>query len=601
MLSTVPAPQLTHSSSRRSALVWLFLGAALLRLTHIAFLAQAPFWDYKIGDAARYDAWAHEIASGDWLGQKAFYQAPLYPYFLAVLYSVLGDKLLLVRLVQAGLGSLSCCLLAAAGWNLFGRRAGLIAGWTLAVYAPSIFLEGLLQKSVLDLLFICLILWYFSRESRQSSGWNGLGLGASLGGLALCRENAVVLLPLFGVWIVWNAWRRTVTSKGIAVSCPREKSVPGWGRVEADRCVGSKKLRRAGLAAATWMLGSVLTLGPVAFRNYWVSGEWHLTTSQLGPNFYIGNNPQADGYYQPLEFARGDAQYEQADAVAIAEAARGRRLTAREVSQYYLAQSMEFICQKPVQWLSLLGHKFLLSLNRLEIIDTEDQYVAARYSPILWLCGCFGHFGTVLALGWIGLVQTRKRWPELWPLYVMLALFWLTLIAFFVFGRYRFPIVPVLILFASPVLGRMSRRWQRCGWGGLRETFNRQATMSWSASLLLLCACLPLISWPAAAATTYNNFAIQALLRQDWERARDFVESSLRANPRCALAYNSRGVLSRELGELDAAAHDFELALRLAPEYQTARRNLERLPIPDSPSTGDPESHTITEKNLPNP
>ena len=70
--------------------------------------------------------------------------------------------------------------------------------------------------------------------------------------------------------------------------------------------------------------GVLLGLAPVAVRNYAVGGGLYLTTSQLGPNFYIGNNPTADGTYRPLRFGRGSAEFERLDATAIAERAQGR-------------------------------------------------------------------------------------------------------------------------------------------------------------------------------------------------------------------------------------------------------------------------------------
>ncbi len=36
-----------------------------------------------MGDSRAYDEWARRIAAGDWIGREVFYQAPLYPYFLA--------------------------------------------------------------------------------------------------------------------------------------------------------------------------------------------------------------------------------------------------------------------------------------------------------------------------------------------------------------------------------------------------------------------------------------------------------------------------------------------------------------------------------------
>ena len=64
----------------------------------------SPFFTVLMGDSRSYDEWARRIAGGEWIGREVFYQAPLYPYFLGVLYAIAGHHLLLVRIVQAILG-----------------------------------------------------------------------------------------------------------------------------------------------------------------------------------------------------------------------------------------------------------------------------------------------------------------------------------------------------------------------------------------------------------------------------------------------------------------------------------------------------------------
>ena len=123
-----------------------------------------------IGDARAYDAWGQRLAGGDWIGTDVFYQAPLYPYFLGALYASVGRDLLLVRVVQALVGGASAVLLASAATRLFSRRVGWVAGLGLALYAPAIFFDTLLQKSVLDVFFICLVLWTSSRLMADPAG-----------------------------------------------------------------------------------------------------------------------------------------------------------------------------------------------------------------------------------------------------------------------------------------------------------------------------------------------------------------------------------------------------------------------------------------------
>ena len=95
--------------------VGVFVLALALRLIHLFEIVDQPWFAMTLGDALAYDEWAREIAGGDGLGDRIFYQAPLYPYFLAAIYALAGHDLLVVRIVQALLGSAACALLVPTG------------------------------------------------------------------------------------------------------------------------------------------------------------------------------------------------------------------------------------------------------------------------------------------------------------------------------------------------------------------------------------------------------------------------------------------------------------------------------------------------------
>ena len=176
-------------------LLGVFGFALLVRLLHLTQVRESPYFGIKLLDAASYDAWARRLAAGDWLGSEVFYQAPLYPYFLGLIYATVGDSVLLVHLAQALLSAAACALLADAGRHFFSQRVGIAAGVLLALYAPAIFLDGLIQKSALDGFLLCLALALAGRASGQGSAGLWAAMGAVLGLLVLVRENALVFLP----------------------------------------------------------------------------------------------------------------------------------------------------------------------------------------------------------------------------------------------------------------------------------------------------------------------------------------------------------------------------------------------------------------------
>src|SRR5262249_46369945 len=121
-----------------------------------------------------------------------------------------GPDVLAVRVCQAILGSMSCALIAHAAWRLFSKRAGIIAGLILALYAPAIFFDGLLQKTALDAFLTSLAIWIISGLIvSPSTSWRPwVGLGATMGALSLTRENALILIGVIGAWCLFTGgWR----------------------------------------------------------------------------------------------------------------------------------------------------------------------------------------------------------------------------------------------------------------------------------------------------------------------------------------------------------------------------------------------------------
>src|SRR5947207_109359 len=172
---------------------------------------------------------------------------------------------------------------------------------------------------------------------------------------------------------------------------------------------------------AVFALGVSLVLGPVAIRNRMVAGEWHLTTAQLGPNLYMGNNPRANGTPASLRAGRGSAEYEQHDAIELAEAARGRHLTPAEVSQYWTAQAVAFITSQPGSWLRLMARKGALLWNRTEWIDTESEESYEDWSALLRAGAWIGHFGVLVPLALLGIIATWRERVRRWVLYLLIA------------------------------------------------------------------------------------------------------------------------------------------------------------------------------------
>ncbi|MFN7976792.1 MAG: tetratricopeptide repeat protein [Vicinamibacterales bacterium] len=535
--SPAPAPPAAAPSTLSwTALTTVAATALVVRLVHLWQMTATPFATTLFGDAKGYDQWARRLAGGDWIGSDVFYQAPLYPYFLGGIYATLGADPVTARIVQALVGAGSAALLAAAAARLFDRRTGLVAGLMLGLYAPAIFLDGLLQKSVLDVFFVALLIYALARaisgDAARRRWWTLIGVGA--GALALTRENALVLVVVLVGWIAAGA-------SGYAA--------------------------RRGRAAAAFALGVALVLAPVAVRNYAVSGDVYLTTSQFGPNFYIGNNAAADGSYQSLRFGRGSPEFERTDATELAELAAGRTLTPGEVSAYWRDRALAFITGQPGAWLRLMGRKALLLVNANEAVDTESQESYAEWSWPLRVLGWLTHVGVLLPLAIVGAWATWADRRRLAVFGWMALAFALSTLAFFVFARYRYPLVPLLMLGAAPgvlAIPRLAREWR-----------TRSGAVALVLALVAAAAAqAPLLSPSRSRAITETNLGTALYEAGKHDDAVAAYRRAIAAQPDYVPAFNNLGVTLRAAGRTDEALAAYRDGLALRDDYPDLHYNL---------------------------
>lgn len=525
-VSEIPLSPPSERQPRRFA--WLVMAVAAVGLAirgvYVWQIRDSPYFDVLMGDARRYDSWAAQIAGGDWIGQDVFYQAPLYPYFLGTVYAFTGRSLLAARLCQAVIGAAACLLLALAARRLYSERAGLIAGFGLALYAPVVFFDGLIQKSVLDVFFVSLVLWIVSTlVDEPNKRWRWLSLGLALGGLALARENALaVVVPI----LAWPPGRLLMTSR--------------------------QRVLHAGVLA----LGLALVLVPVAARNRMVGGEWHLTTSQFGPNLYIGNNPNADGTYAALREGRGSVEYERQDAMELAEAAVGRRLTPGEVSGYWVSRSLEFVRSQPRAWLALIGRKAALFWNRTEFVDTESQSSYEDSSSLLRVLSPVGHFGVLVPMAVLGIIATWADRSRLGVLYAIAAAYTASVVMFYVSARYRLPLVPLLMLFAAAGLASLTT---------FLRTAGRPKIVGAAAAIgtVVIATNRPLLSNDLMRATTETNFGVVLQTDGRLREAESHYRRALAVQPDYAPAYVNLGMALMALQRPHEAIEAYHRAIEL--------------------------------------
>ena len=511
--------------SRRSwciGLVVVYAVAAFLRVWCLRDFRHVPFSKVLIVDSAAYDAWARRLASGQWIGSQPFYQAPLYPYILGVIYRLFGHNLGLVRVLQCLMGAGGAVLTAVAGRILYSARVGLAAGILMAVYAPAIFFDCLIQKSVLDDFLLPLLLVCIGWVCVYPTAGRAILAGAAGGLLTLSRENALLLLPVLSAWLFFR--------KGASNS-------------------GKQKWRVAGAFAA----GFVLLLIPTIIYNAVLGAPGAITTWQAGPNFYIGNGNIAKGGYVPLVPFRGSTEFEELDARNLADAAAGHKLAPMEISRYWMSRTMQEIMHDPMRWLKLLVRKTGLTFNRIESVDTDDIYFYESFSPLLRGLNSIANFGLLFPLSVFGfVVGLKKYWNATMPLALMAATMIVGLVGFYIVARYREALTLTLFLPAGAAL---------CWWRWELHQFPRTFGVAFiCGAVAAASAWYPLISKDAQLDISYYNAAGAEMKLNHPAAAAQYFQLAVRAGKNDAATHLNFGSLLANMHRFDEANAEFEQA-----------------------------------------
>jgi Tfp pilus assembly protein PilF len=549
-----------HSGRGTSTRAWLLLAVLALglglRIANLADISNSPFFTRPVIDGQAYDNWAMAIVKGKAPAQP-FYQDPLYPYFLALVFSVFGHSYWAVYLFQLALALVFLLLVYDAARRLFDWRAGITAAAMAALYKPFIFYESQIEKTSLAVFLTALFLWLFVRSLAPRSPsptphssplipllWP-LATGIALGLAALTRANTLLFAPLLPL--------------ALALKPPAT----------------IRKLRIP-IAAAS-LAGVLLVITPVSIRNSVLAREFTLTTTQAGQNLYIGNSPYNNtGQYQAPPWVRPTPEFEQTDLAEYANNAAGKTLAYSGVSRFYTRAALSWATSHGRDFTRLLWRKTVLYFNNLEVPDNQDIYFFSRYSWVLRLP--LLSFGLVFALGLAAMIITARGLGRL-----SFVIFYFgsaaSVIAFFVFSRYRTPTLPALLPFAGAMLPwladsysarsahRAPRRWPQ---RPLSDSTSFPSRLAGVLTLVLATCALTLYpihrgTGKSEAAQCLSNLATVLYHEGDTARAVATYEEALVNQPGHSDASRNLGIIMLARGNTDRAHQLLSDAARTEP------------------------------------
>jgi 4-amino-4-deoxy-L-arabinose transferase-like glycosyltransferase len=538
-----------EASSFSKMLAAILIIAAVVRVWHIISIYHLPFFDNLIIDSKKYDDWAMFIANGNWLGgNNAFYMDPLYPYQLAVQYSIFGHNLLIVRLVQAAFGVATCYLVAVIGRRIGGNSVGLLSALLAALYQPLIFEGGEIEKTATGILLITASLFFATSKTTTSK----FTAGAFLALASLCRGNLLAIGPLGTIYFLFNSEKEVLSSAN--------SGIKEWLRTHL--------LGKPARDAIAFMFGFLLLLSPVLVRNHYVSGEWILTTSQFGANFYTGNNPSNSfGAFSRVPFVNPNPKFEENDFNAKAEELTGKKLSAKEVSSFWFHKALEHIRNEP-SFASMVFYRKIISFwNDLEIADGWSMYFVKKYSTALSVA--IFTFGWIFPFASIGAVVSFQQGKEARLLIGFVLMYFLSVIIFFNLSRYRIFVVPPLLVLA-PL--------------GIKWMWDRMQNRNWNK---FFAGCLAVIAaavftfhgtgYIMDIAINYSNMANIFINKGDYKSAEALLREANQLWPESAAPLCKLSRVHMAVGDLEGAANDLLRCLEKDASFPNAWNNLGRV------------------------
>ncbi|MBI3549002.1 MAG: glycosyltransferase family 39 protein [Elusimicrobia bacterium] len=403
---------------------WLAKSAALIAVLTVAAglrfaygLARPP----QARGAALYDPdgyveLAHSVARHGGLyeeGRPSAHREPAYPVFLGAWFRIVGSSYGSFLFSNVLLGCVGLAWVSVVGAKLFDRTIGLEAAALAAAYPPFIFYAAQPMRETAMLATSGLALWAVIEADQRRSYWASAGAGASCA--LACLTNTTFLpfsLLVPAGLLVWRA--------------------DGADYRRSMRCT----------LAFLGLFASLYSLWPL--RNYRAFGEWVAgSTAGAGSTFYLYLNI-------PEEFGGTPKQQEMMDRDPV-HARCAARPTQLQRERCFWRAGIDWVRAHPVEYARLVAWRFLDSWR----LAPRPRAYAHSYGLVKWIS--YLTDGWIIPIGLLGMAWTflrsrQTRWAVLFVLSVNTAY-----ALVFTMIRYRFSLMPWIILFAVAAIERMRR------------------------------------------------------------------------------------------------------------------------------------------------
>ena len=385
----------------KTILFILFI-AFLLRLVWALFIPVDP-----VSDSIMYHEFAKVISD---TGRYAFPEGNLTAYWpvgtpalYGGLYKIFGQNYDVIVAANIIVGLLTTYLIYLITLRWFNQKTAVIASLLYAIWPSQIQFTTVLASELLFNLFMLSGMYFWLKATEK--GAKMIIIGSIFFAAAAYVRPIALLLPFILI------------------------SISFLNKVD---------LKKAILDAAIASIVMAILIAPWAYRNYNLFGEPVLISTNGGPVFWMGNNPESKGEYMPLPDIKFKSEVERAkylkqaaiDHIKAEPIIFLKRMTKRLID-YYRSENIGIV------W----------NINGIKQMDAESAVLSLKLLSS-------GYWMMILLLAIYGLLRLFKQqgiWQTLTitPIFALLGYFTVLHVIIASGDRYHFPIIPFLAMLAA--------------------------------------------------------------------------------------------------------------------------------------------------------
>ncbi|MFH1368201.1 MAG: glycosyltransferase family 39 protein [Elusimicrobiota bacterium] len=381
--------------SEKTFLICVFAAAAIIRLVFVLRLG----YDQLSPDCGEWLSVASDIISGKGYGET--WRPPGYSTYLAAAMLVFGKSILAFRLLNVLLGSATCVLIYFIGKKVFSYQVGRIASALMCFYPYMIAYTGdLLSETFLTFMIALSVLMLYICSEKPDFKII-LATGVILGITSLTKST---VLPFYGIACAWLWWRTKSFKTGLLVG-----------------------------------IFTLVVIAPWTVRNYFYYGKF-IPVSTAGRSFYLACNDNVLHFETAGEFDTPQSAEMSMPGIP-AEHEEILKLPRMEQEEIFTRKANEWLKQNPDKFLFLLKARFLHFWRLYPMMAYKWQKLAAKLTS-----------GVYIPLGILGIFLSYRDFRKTSLLALLFVIFTAAHLPFVVVLRYRVPIDPYIIIFASYTL-----------------------------------------------------------------------------------------------------------------------------------------------------